>query len=67
MSESLQLRGTLRGHNGWVTQVATNPKYPDMLLSASRGRFPSTCVDCNILSNYYNIAVQNRNSLRNRL
>ncbi|XP_067011263.1 small ribosomal subunit protein RACK1 [Anabrus simplex] len=38
MSESLVLRGTLRGHNGWVTQVATNPKYPDMLLSSSRDR-----------------------------
>lgn len=40
-SESLKLRGTLRGHNGWVTQIATNPKYPDMILSASRGKnFP---------------------------
>jgi len=38
MSESLQLRGTLRGHNGWVTQIATNPKYPDMILSCSRGK-----------------------------
>ncbi|GFG29629.1 hypothetical protein Cfor_10449 [Coptotermes formosanus] len=37
MSETLQLRGTLRGHNGWVTQIATNPKYPDMILSCSRG------------------------------
>ena len=36
-SESLKLRGTLRGHNGWVTQIATNPKFPDMILSASRG------------------------------
>lgn len=38
MSESLQLKGTLRGHNGWVTQIATNPKYPDMILSCSRGK-----------------------------
>ena len=37
MSESLQLRGTLRGHNGWVTQIAINPKYPDMIISSSRG------------------------------
>ena len=37
-SESLKLRGTLRGHNGWVTQIATNPKFPDMILSASRGK-----------------------------
>lgn len=36
-SETLQLRGTLLGHNGWVTQIATNPKYPDMILSSSRG------------------------------
>ena len=36
-TESLKLRGTLRGHNGWVTQIATNPKFPDMILSASRG------------------------------
>jgi guanine nucleotide-binding protein subunit beta-2-like 1 protein len=41
MSESLQLRGTLRGHSGWVTQIATNVKYPDMILSASRGRLKS--------------------------
>lgn len=38
MSETLQLRGTLRGHNGWVTQIATNPKYPDTILSCSRGK-----------------------------
>nr|CAI5818649.1 unnamed protein product [Callosobruchus analis] len=31
MSETLQLKGTLLGHNGWVTQIATNPKYPDMI------------------------------------
>ncbi|KAI4456089.1 receptor for activated protein kinase c rack1 [Holotrichia oblita] len=37
-SESLQLKGTLLGHNGWVTQIATNPKYPDMILSASRDK-----------------------------
>lgn len=39
MTETLQLRGTLRGHNGWVTQIATNPKYSDLILSASRGEF----------------------------
>nr|XP_012137001.1 PREDICTED: guanine nucleotide-binding protein subunit beta-like protein isoform X2 [Megachile rotundata] len=38
MTETLQLRGTLRGHNGWVTQIATNPKYPDMILSSSRDK-----------------------------
>jgi len=39
MTETLQLKGTLLGHNGWVTQIATNPKYPDMILSSSRGKF----------------------------
>lgn len=38
MTETLQLRGTLRGHNGWVTQITTNPKYPDMILSSSRDK-----------------------------
>ncbi|XP_050665813.1 guanine nucleotide-binding protein subunit beta-like protein isoform X2 [Leptidea sinapis] len=38
MSETLKLRGTLCGHNGWVTQIATNPKYPDMILSSSRDK-----------------------------
>lgn len=39
MSETLQLRGNLYGHSGWVTQIATNPKYPDTILSSSRGKF----------------------------
>lgn len=38
MTETMQLRGTLKGHSGWVTQIATNPKFPDMILSASRGK-----------------------------
>lgn len=41
MSETLQLRGTLIGHNGWVTQIATNPKDPDTIISASRGKYAS--------------------------
>lgn len=39
MGESLQMKGLLRGHNGWVNQIATNPKYPDMILSSSRGEY----------------------------
>lgn len=35
--EQMTLRGTLQGHSGWVTQIATNPQYPDIILSASRG------------------------------
>jgi hypothetical protein len=41
MTETLQLKGTLIGHSGWVTQIATNPKYPDMILSSSRGKINS--------------------------
>uniref|UniRef100_A0A8C5EMM7 Small ribosomal subunit protein RACK1 n=1 Tax=Gouania willdenowi TaxID=441366 RepID=A0A8C5EMM7_GOUWI len=36
MTEQMTVRGTLKGHNGWVTQIATTPQYPDMILSASR-------------------------------
>jgi len=34
----MTLRGTLKGHEGWVTQIATTPQYPDILLSASRDK-----------------------------
>lgn len=44
MSETLQLRGTLLGHNGWVTQIATNPKDPDTIISASRGKYATTII-----------------------
>jgi len=37
--EQLTLKGTLEGHNGWVTQIATNHNFPNMILSASRGTF----------------------------
>lgn len=38
MTEQMTVRGTLKGHNGWVTQIATTPQFPDMILSASRGK-----------------------------
>lgn len=38
MTEQMTLRGTLEGHENWVTQVATTPLYPDVLLSASRDK-----------------------------
>uniref|UniRef100_A0A671VDI2 Small ribosomal subunit protein RACK1 n=1 Tax=Sparus aurata TaxID=8175 RepID=A0A671VDI2_SPAAU len=38
MTEQMTVRGTLKGHNGWVTQIATTPQYPDMILSASRDK-----------------------------
>uniref|UniRef100_A0A4X2LQS0 Small ribosomal subunit protein RACK1 n=1 Tax=Vombatus ursinus TaxID=29139 RepID=A0A4X2LQS0_VOMUR len=36
MTEQMTLQGTLKGHNGWVTQSATIPQYPDMILSLTR-------------------------------
>merc|ERR1711977_565817 len=38
MAEQLVLRGTLEGHSGWVTSLATSLENPNMLLSASRDR-----------------------------
>ncbi|KJE96804.1 guanine nucleotide-binding protein [Capsaspora owczarzaki ATCC 30864] len=38
MAEQLTLRGTLKGHSGWVTQIATTPEVPDLLVSASRDK-----------------------------
>lgn len=41
MSESrefLVLRGTLEGHNGWVTSLATSQAQPNLLVSASRDK-----------------------------
>lgn len=38
MGEQLKLRGVLEGHGGWVTQIATTPEFPNMILSASRDK-----------------------------
>lgn len=38
MGEQMVMRGVLQGHGGWVTQIATTPQYPDMILSASRDK-----------------------------
>ncbi|XP_013406202.1 receptor of activated protein C kinase 1 [Lingula anatina] len=37
-TEQMTLRGTLGGHNNWVTQIATTPLFPDVVLSASRDK-----------------------------
>jgi guanine nucleotide-binding protein subunit beta-2-like 1 protein len=38
MTEQLKLRGTLEGHSDWITQIATSPERPDIVLSASRDK-----------------------------
>ncbi|EJP64243.1 hypothetical protein ACQRIT_000160 [Beauveria bassiana] len=38
MAEQLILKGTLKGHNGWVTSLATSLENPNMLLSGSRDK-----------------------------
>ncbi|GIJ81766.1 cross-pathway control WD-repeat protein cpc2 [Aspergillus pseudoviridinutans] len=38
MAEQMVLRGTLEGHNGWVTSLATSLENPNMLLSGSRDK-----------------------------
>ena len=35
--ESLRYLGSLTGHKGWVTAIATSSENPDMILTASRG------------------------------
>ncbi|CDH52094.1 guanine nucleotide-binding protein subunit beta-2-like 1 [Lichtheimia corymbifera JMRC:FSU:9682] len=38
MTDTLAFRGTLEGHNGWVTSIVTSPEAPDMVISASRDK-----------------------------
>lgn len=35
---TLQLAGSLKGHNGWVTSIATTSQNPNMIVSASRDK-----------------------------
>jgi len=38
MGDQLTFRGTLAGHAGWVTAIATTPEDPNMILSSSRDK-----------------------------
>ncbi|KAK0543530.1 cross-pathway control WD-repeat protein cpc2 [Tilletia horrida] len=38
MSDSLAFKGTLEGHKGWITCVATSSESPDILLTGSRDK-----------------------------
>jgi len=42
MEGAMQLRAVLKGHNGWVTSIATSAENPDLLLTGSRDK--SLCV-----------------------
>jgi guanine nucleotide-binding protein subunit beta-2-like 1 protein len=37
-SDAFILRGQLKGHNGWVTTIATSAENPDLLLTGSRDK-----------------------------
>lgn len=39
MGEPLVFKGSLAGHAGWVTAIATSSENPDMILTASRGAY----------------------------
>jgi guanine nucleotide-binding protein subunit beta-2-like 1 protein len=55
--DTLILRGTLKGHSGWVTALATTPQYPNMLLSASRDK---TLIIWNLTRDEVNYGVPRR-------
>jgi guanine nucleotide-binding protein subunit beta-2-like 1 protein len=38
MAEQMSFKGYLKGHNGWVTQIATTPRHPDLIISSSRDK-----------------------------
>jgi len=38
INEKVIMKGTLKGHEGWVTQIATTPSFPDIVLSSSRDK-----------------------------
>ncbi|ODN77020.1 guanine nucleotide-binding protein subunit beta-like protein [Cryptococcus amylolentus CBS 6039] len=38
MSEHLSFKGTLEGHSGWITAIATSSENPDMILTSSRDK-----------------------------
>lgn len=49
MSESLRFLGSLEGHKGWVTAIATSSENPDMILTASRGTLRAARYYCPIV------------------
>merc|ERR550539_2064914 len=57
MSETLALRGTMKGHSGWVTAIATSPENPDIILSASRDK---TIIVWNLTRDEENYGVARR-------
>lgn len=52
-SQALYLRGTLTGHNGWITAIATGePGAQDTVLTASCGMFALGVVVVLLLSSH---------------
>ena len=45
MGEQLTLRGTLLGHGGWITSIATTAENPNMILTASRDKVQETHIE----------------------
>jgi len=55
--DTLILRGTLKGHRGWVTAIATTTENPNMILSASRDK---TIIVWNLVRDETNYGVPRR-------
>ena len=62
MSESLRFLGSMEGHKGWVTAIATSSENPDMILTASRGTLQDTRIP---ISNPVLLGRQNNHRLAN--
>lgn len=60
MTEQMTVRGTLKGHSGWVTQIATTPQFPDMILSASRGKCPQGRAGAQRISRALKLKLNNK-------
>ena len=47
--ESLRYLGSMAGHKGWITAIATSSENPDMILTAPRGMSPCTAAFSRVL------------------
>jgi len=63
MSEALRYVGSLEGHKGWVTAIATSSENPDLLLTASRGEHEDRCYQAPVPTTDTDRDAQTRRSL----